>query len=81
MAVVKAVDLHQDLLRISVSSAGNDHRLGSSEAPPTIISLFLGDELEAILDAVERHSDYVAGEKMEVNVGPEQNFSLRIYRK
>ena len=69
MAVVKAVDLHQDLLRISVSSAGNDHRLGSSEAPPTIISLFLGDELEAILDAVERHSDYVAGEKMEVNVG------------
>ena len=69
VAVMKAVDLHQDLLRISVASAGNDHRLGGGEAPPAIISMFLGDELQAILDAIEHHSAYVAGEKMEMNIG------------
>ena len=69
VAVIKAVDLHQDLLRISVAGAGNDHRLGGNEAPPAIISMFLGDELQAILDAIEHHSAYVAGERMDMNIG------------
>ena len=51
-AVIKAVDEYQDLLRISVASAGNDHRLGANEAPPAIVSMFLGDELSAILDSI-----------------------------
>ena len=53
MAVIKAVDDYADLLRISVASAGNDHRLGANEAPPAIISIFLGDELTAVLDSIE----------------------------
>ena len=57
-AVIKAVDEHQDLLRISVATAGNDHRLGASEAPPAIISMYLGDDLEAIVDAIINHEDY-----------------------
>ncbi len=69
VAVIQAVDLHQDLLRISVASAGNDHRLGANEAPPAIISMFLGDELGSILDALEHHKAYVAGEKTAMNVG------------
>ena len=69
VAVIKAVDLHQDLLRISIASAGNDHRLGGNEAPPAIISMFLGDELEAVLDAIEHHNAYTAGEKLEMNIG------------
>ena len=69
VAVIKAVDLHQDLLRISVASAGNDHRLGGNEAPPAIISMFLGDELQAILDAIEHHSAYTAGERLDMNIG------------
>ncbi len=69
VAVIKAVDLHQDLLRISVASASNDHRLGGNEAPPAIISMFLGDELEAVLDAIEHHNAYIAGEKLEMNIG------------
>ena len=69
VAVIKAVDLHQDLLRISIASAGTDHRLGANEAPPAIISMFLGDELQAILDALEHHSAYVAGERTEMNIG------------
>ena len=69
VAVIKAVDLHQDLLRISIASAGNDHRLGAHEAPPAIISIFLGDELAAILDALEHHSAYEAGQKAVVNIG------------
>src|SRR5699024_5117838 len=52
-AVIKAVDEHQDLLRLSVATAGNDHRLGANEAPPAIISVFLGDELAEILKAIE----------------------------
>ncbi len=69
-AVIKAVDTHQDLLRISVATAGNDHRLGSSEAPPAIVSMFLGDELTAVLDAIEKDVPYKAGatEKMEIGV-------------
>ncbi len=57
-AVVKGVDEYQDLLRISVASAGNDHRLGANEAPPAIISMFLGDELTAVLDAIESGKAY-----------------------
>ncbi len=69
VAVIQAVDLHQDLLRISIASAGNDHRLGANEAPPAIISLFLGDELQAILDAIENHRAYIAGDRSAVNIG------------
>ncbi|MCQ2432312.1 MAG: glutamine synthetase III, partial [Clostridia bacterium] len=58
VAVIKAVDEYQDLLRISVSSAGNDHRLGANEAPPAVVSMFLGDELTAVLDAIEREGSY-----------------------
>ncbi|MCL2820346.1 MAG: glutamine synthetase III [Oscillospiraceae bacterium] len=68
-AVIKAVDEHQDLLRISTASAGNDCRLGSGEAPPAIISVFVGDELFAILDAIENDSHYDAGEKTEMKIG------------
>ena len=57
-AVIRAVDMHQDLLRISVATAGNDHRLGAAEAPPAIISIFLGDELTEVLEAIEKDSDY-----------------------
>jgi len=69
VAVIKAVDLHQDLLRVSIASAGNDNRLGGNEAPPYIVSLFLGDELEGILDALEHHNAYVAGAKTDMNIG------------
>lgn len=58
-AVIKAVDEYQDLVRISISSAGNDHRLGGSEAPPAIVSIFLGDELTDILESIERDAEYV----------------------
>ena len=58
VAVLKAVDSHQDLLRISAASAGNDHRLGASEAPPAIMSVFLGDELTAVLEAIETGTPY-----------------------
>ncbi|MGM9912954.1 glutamine synthetase III family protein [Floccifex sp.] len=57
-AIIKAVDEYQDLLRISVASAGNDHRLGANEAPPAIISIYLGDELTAILEAIEKQEEY-----------------------
>ncbi len=69
-AVIKAVDLHQDLLRLSVASAGNDHRLGGQEAPPAIVSMFLGDELTSILDSIESDTEYTqkAREKMDFGV-------------
>ena len=57
-AVIKAVDEHQDLLRLSVATAGNDHRLGRSEAPPAIISMFLGEKLTSVLDSIERGVPY-----------------------
>lgn len=57
-AVIKAVDDYQDLLRISVATAGNDHRLGANEAPPAVVSMFLGDELNAILEAIENNTPY-----------------------
>lgn len=68
-SVIQAVDNYQDLLRISVSSAGNDHRLGASEAPPAIVSIFLGDELTEILEAIENGSAYSGKEKTVMKVG------------
>ena len=63
-AIIKAVDEYQDLLRVSVASAGNDHRLGANEAPPAIVSAFLGSELTAILEAIEKGEEYNSdGEK------------------
>ena len=58
VGIIKAVDLHQDLLRLSVATAGNDHRLGANEAPPAILSMFLGDELTGILDAMAAGTTY-----------------------
>ena len=68
-AVIKAVDDYQDLLRLSVATAGNDHRLGANEAPPAIISVFLGDELSAILDAIKNDTPYVGKEKEVLKLG------------
>ncbi|MDD6214060.1 MAG: glutamine synthetase III [Firmicutes bacterium] len=68
-SVIKAVDDYQDMLRISVASAGNDHRLGANEAPPAIVSMFLGDELEAILKSIENDEGYDAKEKTIMKVG------------
>ncbi len=69
VAVVKAVDDYQDLLRLSVASAGNDHRLGANEAPPAIVSMFLGDELTEILNAIENDTLYVGKEKTLMEIG------------
>ncbi|MDD7281300.1 MAG: glutamine synthetase type III, partial [Erysipelotrichaceae bacterium] len=68
-AVIKAVDEHQDLLRLSVATAGNDHRLGANEAPPAIISIFLGDELTEVLEAIENDSGYDGKEKEYMRIG------------
>ena len=68
-AVIKAVDDYQDLLRISVATAGNDHRLGANEAPPAVISIFLGDELEGILQAIETDTPYAGVEKKVMKLG------------
>jgi glutamine synthetase len=68
-AVLKAVDLHQDLLRISVASAGNDHRLGADEAPPAIVSVYLGDELTDILYAIEHDIDYTHAKAKRMETG------------
>ena len=68
-AVIQAVDDYQDMLRISVTSASNDHRLGASEAPPAIVSIFLGEELEEILEAIENDEPYGGKEKELIKVG------------
>ena len=68
-AVLQAVDDYQDLLRISVADAGNDHRLGAAEAPTAVVSVFLGDELTAILDAIEHDTAYAAAEKTQLRLG------------
>lgn len=70
-AVIKAVDEYQELLRVSVASAGNDHRLGANEAPPAIISMFLGDELEAIVESIIDGTDYKDIKKQKMSVGSE----------
>ena len=69
VAVIKAVDEYQGLLRLSVASAGNDHRLGANEAPPAVISIFLGDELSAVLEAIESESPYSGAEKRRLRLG------------
>ena len=76
-AVIKAVDDYQDLLRISVASAGNDHRLGANEAPPAIMSIFLGDELTEILESIETGTDYEQKKKVKLEIGVDvlPNFS------
>lgn len=68
-AVIKAVDDYQDLLRISVATAGNDHRLGANEAPPAVVSIFLGDELNAVLEAIETGTPYSGAEKTQMKLG------------
>ena len=68
-AVIKAVDNYQDLLRISVATAGNDHRLGANEAPPAVVSIFLGDELAAILEAIESDKPYAGTKKTTLKLG------------
>ena len=69
VAVIQAVDEYQGLLRMSVASAGNDHRLGANEAPPAVVSMFLGDELTAVLDALENDSPYAGTEKHRLRLG------------
>ncbi|MBR1771020.1 MAG: glutamine synthetase III [Lachnospiraceae bacterium] len=69
MAVITAVDDYADVLRLSVATAGNDHRLGANEAPPAIISIFVGDELAAVLDSIESGSDFQAAGKTQMGVG------------
>ena len=69
VAVIKAVDEYQDLLRVSVASAGNDHRLGANEAPPAIVSMFLGDELSDILTAIETDTPYQKHKKHQMEIG------------
>ena len=68
-AVIKAVDDNQDLLRYSVASAGNDHRLGANEAPPAIISIYVGDELQAILEAIKEGKAYDGKDGAKLNIG------------
>ena len=68
-AVIKAVDEYQDLLRISIASAGNDHRLGGHEAPPAIVSMFIGEHLESILEAYENDDDYSEKKKEKMEIG------------
>ncbi len=68
-AVIKAVDDHQDLLRAIVASAGNDHRLGANEAPPAIMSIYVGDELEAILQSIKDEKDYIDNTSKKMSIG------------
>ncbi len=68
-AVIKAVDDYQDLLRISVATAGNDHRLGANEAPPAVVSIFLGDELTAVLESIENDTPYSGAQKTQMKLG------------
>lgn len=68
-AVIKGVDEYQDLLRVSAAGAGNDHRLGGNEAPPAIVSMFIGDDLEAVLEAIESGAHYVDSKVNYMNIG------------
>ena len=69
VAVIKAVDEYADLLRLAVATAGNDHRLGANEAPPAVVSMFLGDELTAVLEAIETDSPYAGARKQKLKLG------------
>ena len=69
VAVIKAVDEYADLLRLAVATAGNDHRLGANEAPPAVVSMFLGDELTAVLEAIETDSPYARARKQKLKLG------------
>ncbi|MCL2214549.1 MAG: glutamine synthetase III [Treponema sp.] len=69
VAVIKAIDEYQDLMRLSAASAANDHRLGANEAPPAIVSMFIGDELKGILDAIESGTSYKGKEKHQMEIG------------
>ena len=69
-AVVKAVDEYADLLRVSVATAGNDHRLGANEAPPAVVSMFLGDELAAVVDSIKSDTYFSGKGKVEMSIGP-----------
>ncbi len=77
-AIVKAVDEYQDLLRISVASAGNDHRLGANEAPPAILSVFLGDDLDAVVHSIEEGESYESEGLEDMDLGVEVLPSLRM---
>ena len=77
VAVIKAVDEYQDLLRLSVATAGNDHRLGANEAPPAVISVFLGDELTAVLDSIENDAPYDGQKRTMMDLGARVLPSLR----
>jgi len=68
-AVIEAVDNYQDLLRVSIAYAGNDHRLGANEAPPAIISIFLGDELNAVIESIVNESAYQSRERVQMRLG------------
>lgn len=68
-AVIKAVDDYQDLLRLSVATAGNDHRLGANEAPPAVVSVFLGDELNEVLEAIENNTPYAGTHQTQMKLG------------
>jgi glutamine synthetase len=72
VAIIEAVDEHQDLLRLSVASAGNDHRLGANEAPPAIISIFLGDELTAVLEYIDQGKHYAQKDKEVLTIGVDE---------
>ena len=69
VATIRAVDEYQSLLRLAVATAGNDHRLGANEAPPAVISIFLGDELQAVLDAIETDAPYEGAERKRIKLG------------
>ncbi|MCR4923461.1 MAG: glutamine synthetase III [Lachnospiraceae bacterium] len=68
-AIIKAVDDYQDLLRLSIASAGNDHRLGAAEAPPAIMSIFVGDDLELVLDSIEKGTDFDNPSSVKMDIG------------
>ena len=67
---MKAVDVYGDLLRVSVATAGNDHRLGGNEAPPAIVSMFIGDDLASVLDIIEADAESEAKETVTMTAGP-----------
>ena len=77
-AIIEAVDEYQELLRMSVATAGNDHRLGANEAPPAIISIFLGDELGAIVEAIIEGKEYIGHGETKIDLGVQ---SLPLFAK